>query len=141
MIRVLIAKPGLDPHDRGAKILGIALRNIGMEVIYTGLHQTPENIVRSAVQEDVDIICLSILSGAHLPLTGRIMELLKQNSAADITQRKTLCADTVMIFRLGNLRQVSIIKDQTSPKTDAGKKDGNQTKPEIISIEKEQRSA
>jgi len=84
MIRVLIAKPGLDPHDRGAKVLGVALRNEGMEAIYTGLHQTPENIVRSAVQEDVDIICLSILSGAHLPLTGRIMELLKENSAEDI---------------------------------------------------------
>ena len=84
MIRVLIAKPGLDPHDRGAKILGVALRNEGLEAIYTGLHQTPESIVRSAVQEDVDILCLSILSGAHLPLTGRIMELLKENSAEDI---------------------------------------------------------
>ena len=83
-IRVLIAKPGLDPHDRGAKILGFALRDAGMEVIYSGLHQLPEAVVKSAIQEDVDVICLSILSGAHIPLSSRIMELLKENGVEDI---------------------------------------------------------
>lgn len=83
-LRVLIAKLGLDPHDRGAKILGVSLRDAGLEVIYTGLHQVPENIVNSAIQEDVDVICLSILSGAHLPLTRKVMELLKDNGAGDI---------------------------------------------------------
>ena len=83
-IRVLIAKPGLDGHDRGAKIVARALRDAGMEVIYTGLHQTPEQIVETAIQEDVDVIGLSSLSGAHMTLFVRIMTLLKQNDAADI---------------------------------------------------------
>ena len=83
-IRVLVAKPGLDGHDRGAKIIARALRDAGMEVIYTGLRQTPEMIVEAALQEDVDVIGLSILSGAHLSLTGRIMELMKQNDLADV---------------------------------------------------------
>lgn len=78
-IRVLIAKPGLDGHDRGAKIIARALRDAGMEVIYTGLRQTPEMIVDAALQEDVDVIGLSILSGAHMVLVPRIMELLKAN--------------------------------------------------------------
>jgi len=77
-IRVVVAKPGLDSHDRGAKIVARALRDAGMEVIYTGLRQTPEQIVETALQEDVDVIALSILSGAHLALFPRIMDLVKQ---------------------------------------------------------------
>jgi methylmalonyl-CoA mutase C-terminal domain/subunit len=76
-IRVLVAKPGLDGHDRGAKVIASAFRDAGFEVIYTGLHQTPEMIVNAAVQEDVDVIALSILSGAHMTLFPRILELLK----------------------------------------------------------------
>lgn len=76
--RVLIAKPGLDGHDRGAKVVARALRDAGFEVIYTGLHQTPQMVVEAAIQEDVDIIGLSILSGAHLPLVAAIHDLLKQ---------------------------------------------------------------
>src|SRR5205809_5950328 len=83
-IRVLVAKPGLDGHDRGAKIIARALRGAGMEVIYTGLRQTPEQIVNAAVQEDVDCIGLSILSGAHNVIFPRIMELLKQKQVDDV---------------------------------------------------------
>ena len=83
-IRVLIAKPGLDGHDRGAKVIARALRDAGMEVIYTGLRQTPEQIVETAIQEDVNVIGLSILSGAHTHLFPRIMELLKENKINDI---------------------------------------------------------
>ena len=83
-IRVLIAKPGLDGHDRGAKIVARALRDAGMEVIYTGLHQTPEQIVETAIQEDVDFIGLSCLSGAHMTLFPRVMALLKEKDADDI---------------------------------------------------------
>lgn len=82
--RILIAKPGLDGHDRGAKVVARALRDAGMEVIYTGLRQTPEMIVESALQEDADAIGLSILSGAHLPLVQRVMELLAQNEMQDV---------------------------------------------------------
>ena len=83
-IRVLIAKPGLDGHDRGAKVVARALRDAGMEVIYTGLRQTPEMIVRAAIDESVDVIGLSILSGAHMALFPRIMELLRKERADDI---------------------------------------------------------
>ncbi len=83
-IRVLIAKPGLDGHDRGAKVVARALRDAGMEVIYTGLRQTPEQIVETALQEDVEVIGLSILSGAHTHLFPEIMRLLKENGAEDI---------------------------------------------------------
>lgn len=83
-IRVLIAKPGLDGHDRGAKVVTRGLRDAGMEVIYTGLHQTPEMIVEAALQEDVDAIGLSILSGAHTVLFPRIMRLLKENKMDDV---------------------------------------------------------
>ncbi len=83
-IRVLIAKPGLDSHDRGAKIVARALRDAGMEVIYTGLRQTPEQIVETALQEDVDVIGLSILSGAHMTLFPRIMELLREKGLTDV---------------------------------------------------------
>lgn len=82
-IRVLIAKPGLDGHDRGAKVVARALRDAGMEVIYSGLHQTPEQIVETAIQEDVDAIGLSILSGAHMTLFPRVIELLKENQVED----------------------------------------------------------
>ena len=83
-IRVLVAKPGLDGHDRGAKVVARALRDAGMEVIYTGLRQTPEMIAQAALQEDVDVVGLSILSGAHMALAPRIMELLKANGQSDI---------------------------------------------------------
>jgi len=83
-IRVLIAKPGLDSHDRGAKVVARALRDAGMEVIYTGLRQTPELIVETALQEDVDVIGLSILSGAHRTLFPRIMDLLKKQGLTDV---------------------------------------------------------
>src|SRR6187549_3696064 len=84
IIRVLIAKPGLDGHDRGAKVVARALRDAGFEVIYTGLHQTPEMIVAAAIQEDVDAIGLSIMSGAHMTLMPRIVDLLKAGKAEDI---------------------------------------------------------
>jgi methylmalonyl-CoA mutase C-terminal domain/subunit len=83
-IRVLIAKPGLDGHDRGAKIIARALRDAGMEVIYTGLRQTPEMVVQAALQEDVDVIGLSILSGAHMSLVPRILELVKENKLDEV---------------------------------------------------------
>ena len=83
-IRVVIAKPGLDGHDRGAKVVARALRDAGVEVIYTGLHQTPEQIVAAAIQEDVDAIGLSVLSGAHMTLFARVIELLKEQNATDI---------------------------------------------------------
>jgi methylmalonyl-CoA mutase C-terminal domain/subunit len=83
-IRVVIAKPGLDGHDRGAKIIARALRDAGMEVIYTGLHQTPEQIVETAIQEDADAVGVSILSGAHMTLVPRILEGLRENGAEDV---------------------------------------------------------
>lgn len=83
-IRVLVAKPGLDSHDRGAKIIARALRDAGMEVIYTGLRQTPEQIVETALQEDVDVLTLSILSGAHMSLFPAIMDLLRKKGLSDI---------------------------------------------------------
>jgi methylmalonyl-CoA mutase, C-terminal domain len=83
-IRVVVAKPGLDGHDRGAKIIARALRDAGMEVIYTGLHQTPEQIVETVIQEDADAVGLSILSGAHMTLVPRILELLKAQGVDDV---------------------------------------------------------
>jgi len=83
-IRVLVAKPGLDGHDRGAKVVARALRDAGMEVIYTGLRQTPEMVAESALQEDVDVVGLSILSGAHMALVPRVLELLKQNGQENV---------------------------------------------------------
>jgi len=82
-IRVLVGKPGLDGHDRGAKVVAAALRDAGMEVIYTGLHQTPEQVVEAAVQEDVDVVALSILSGAHMTLFPDVLELMKQRGIGD----------------------------------------------------------
>src|ERR671926_368547 len=83
-LRVVVAKPGLDGHDRGAKIIARALRDAGMEVIYTGLHQTPEQIVETAIQEDADAVGISILSGAHMTLVPRILDGLKENGADDV---------------------------------------------------------
>jgi methylmalonyl-CoA mutase C-terminal domain/subunit len=83
-LRVVVAKPGLDGHDRGAKIIARALRDAGMEVIYTGLHQTPEQIVATAIQEDADAVGISILSGAHMTLVPRIVELLREAGAGDV---------------------------------------------------------
>ena len=83
-IRVLVGKPGLDGHDRGAKVIARALRDAGMEVIYSGLHQTPEQLVEAAIQEDVDLIGVSVLSGAHMTIFPRIKELLKEQNAEDI---------------------------------------------------------
>jgi methylmalonyl-CoA mutase C-terminal domain/subunit len=83
-IRVVVAKPGLDGHDRGAKVISRALRDAGMEVVYTGLHQTPEQIAQTAIQEDADVVGLSILSGAHLTLVPRVVRLLREQQAADV---------------------------------------------------------
>ena len=83
-IRIVIAKPGLDGHDRGAKIIARALRDAGMEVVYTGLHQTPEQIVQTVVQEDADAVGLSVLSGAHMTLFTKVLELLESNGASDV---------------------------------------------------------
>jgi methylmalonyl-CoA mutase C-terminal domain/subunit len=84
MLRIVVAKPGLDGHDRGAKVVARALRDAGHEVIYTGLHQTPEQIVETAIQEDADLIGLSVLSGAHMTLFRKLMQLLEERDAADI---------------------------------------------------------
>ena len=96
-IRVVVAKPGLDGHDRGAKIIARALRDAGMEVIYTGLHQTPEQIVATVIQEDADAVGLSILSGAHMTLVPRIVELLREQGADDVllTVGGTIPADDI----------------------------------------------
>ena len=83
-IRILVAKPGLDGHDRGARVIARAFRDAGFEVVYTGLHQTPEQIVAAALQEDVDLIGLSVLSGAHMYLFKKVLELLKANKAGDV---------------------------------------------------------
>jgi methylmalonyl-CoA mutase C-terminal domain/subunit len=83
-IRVLVAKPGLDGHDRGAKVIAASFRDAGFEVIYTGLHQTPEMIVNAAIQEDVDVVALSVLSGAHMTLFPRVHELLEEEGAGDV---------------------------------------------------------
>jgi methylmalonyl-CoA mutase C-terminal domain/subunit len=96
-IRVVVAKPGLDGHDRGAKIIARALRDAGMEVIYTGLHQTPEQIAETVIQEDADAVGLSILSGAHMTLVPRVVDLLKQQGAEDVvlTVGGTIPADDI----------------------------------------------
>jgi methylmalonyl-CoA mutase cobalamin-binding domain/chain len=103
-IRVVVAKPGLDGHDRGAKIIARALRDAGMEVIYTGLHQTPDQIVATVVQEDADAVGLSILSGAHMTLVPRVVELLNEQEAGDVvvTVGGTIPADDIPeLKRLG----------------------------------------
>ena len=104
-IRVLIAKPGLDGHDRGAKIIARALRDAGMEVIYTGLRQTPEMIASAAIQEDVDVIGLSILSGAHNTLAPQLMNLLKQKGMTGVT---VLLGGTIPAADIPSLKQAGI---------------------------------
>jgi methylmalonyl-CoA mutase C-terminal domain/subunit len=104
-IRVVVAKVGLDGHDRGAKIIARALRDAGMEVIYTGLHQTPEQVVETAIQEDADAIGISILSGAHMTLIPRIIELLKENEAEDIL---VFCGGTIPKDDIPRLKELGV---------------------------------
>jgi methylmalonyl-CoA mutase, C-terminal domain len=107
-IRVVVAKPGLDGHDRGAKIIARTLRDAGMEVIYTGLHQTPEQIVETVIQEDADAVGLSILSGAHMTLVPRIMELLRDQGADDVlvVLGGTIPADDIPVLKQQGVAEV-----------------------------------
>ena len=104
-IRVLVAKPGLDGHDRGAKVIARALRDAGMEVIYTGLRQTPEMVVNAALQEDVNVIGLSILSGAHNAIVPRVMDLLKQNKKDDVL---VIVGGIIPDQDIGNLKKIGV---------------------------------
>ena len=107
-IRFLMAKPGLDGHDRGAKVVSMALRDAGMEVIYTGLHQTPEQIVEAAIQEDVDVIGLSILSGAHMSLIPRVLKLMKERGLQD---RLVLAGGTIVLKEdIEKLKELGVAK-------------------------------
>ena len=107
-IRIVVAKPGLDGHDRGAKIIARALRDAGMEVIYTGLHQTPEQIAETAIQEDADAVGISILSGAHMTLVPRILELLRADGAEDVlvVVGGTIPADDVAALKAQGVAEV-----------------------------------
>jgi len=109
-IRVVVAKPGLDGHDRGAKIIARTLRDAGMEVIYTGLHQTPEQIVETAIQEDADAVGLSILSGAHMTLVPRILELLRENGAEDVL---VLVGGTIPTDDIAELKRLGVAEVYT----------------------------
>ena len=104
-IRVLVAKPGLDGHDRGAKIIARALRDAGMEVIYTGLRQTPEQVVAAALQEDVDVIGLSVLSGAHISLTEKVVDKLKEQDAQD---KLVLVGGTILAKDVSKLKEMGV---------------------------------
>ena len=104
-IRVLVAKPGLDGHDRGAKVIARALRDAGMEVIYSGLRQTPEQIVAAALQEDVDVIGLSVLSGAHMSLTGKVIAKLKEQNAAD---KMVIVGGTILAKDVPQLKEMGV---------------------------------
>jgi methylmalonyl-CoA mutase C-terminal domain/subunit len=116
-IRVVVAKPGLDGHDRGAKIIARALRDAGMEVIYTGLHQTPEQIVETVLQEDADAVGLSILSGAHMTLVPKIVELLHEQGADDVivTVGGTIPADDVAELKRRERRRRSPSTSSAAP--------------------------
>ena len=107
-IRVVVAKPGLDGHDRGAKIIARALRDAGMEVIYTGLHQTPEQIVETVIQEDADAVGISILSGAHMTLVPRIVDLLRAEGADDVlvVVGGTVPTDDAVALKAGGVAEV-----------------------------------
>jgi methylmalonyl-CoA mutase, C-terminal domain len=105
-IRVVVAKPGLDGHDRGAKIVARALRDAGMEVIYTGLRQSPEQIVAAAVQEDADVIGLSILSGAHLPICRRVLDLLREKGMDDV---KVVLGGIIPAQDVPDLKQMGVV--------------------------------
>ena len=109
-IRVVVAKPGLDGHDRGAKIIARTLRDAGMEVIYTGLHQTPEQIVETALQEDADAVGISILSGAHMTLVPRILDLLKENDAEDVL---VVVGGTIPAEDIAELKQLGVAQVYT----------------------------
>jgi methylmalonyl-CoA mutase C-terminal domain/subunit len=109
-IRVVVAKPGLDGHDRGAKIIARTLRDAGMEVIYTGLHQTPEQIVETAIQEDADAVGLSILSGAHMTLVPRILKLLAENGAQDVL---VLVGGTIPTDDIAELKRLGVAEVYT----------------------------
>jgi methylmalonyl-CoA mutase cobalamin-binding domain/chain len=115
-IRVVVAKPGLDGHDRGAKIIARALRDAGMEVIYTGLHQTPEQIVETTLQEDADVIGLSILSGAHMTLVPRILDLLREQDAEDVT---VILGGTIPSDDIEELREAGVAEIFTPGTTTA----------------------
>jgi methylmalonyl-CoA mutase C-terminal domain/subunit len=104
-IRVVVAKPGLDGHDRGAKIIARALRDAGMEVIYTGLHQTPEQIAETVIQEDADAVGLSILSGAHMTLVPRVLALLKEKQAEDVV---VIAGGTIPAEDITELKQIGV---------------------------------
>ena len=119
-IRVVVAKPGLDGHDRGAKIIARALRDGGMEVIYTGLHQTPEQIVETVIQEDADAVGLSILSGAHMTLVPRILELLREQGVDDvvITVGGTIPSDDVKTLKELGVAEVFTPGASTQQATD-----------------------
>jgi methylmalonyl-CoA mutase C-terminal domain/subunit len=104
-IRVLVAKPGLDGHDRGAKVVAYGLRDAGFEVVYTGLRQTPEMITNAAIQEDVDVIGLSILSGAHLSLTQRVIQNLREKSAGD---KVVVVGGTISPIDAGKLKEMGV---------------------------------
>ncbi len=104
-VRVIVAKVGLDGHDRGAKIIARALRDAGMEVIYTGLHQTPEQVVEATIQEDADAIGVSILSGAHMTLLPRIVDLLKENDAEDVL---VFCGGTIPKEDIPKLKEAGV---------------------------------
>ncbi len=104
-IRVVVAKPGLDGHDRGAKIIARALRDAGMEVIYTGLHQTPEQIVATVIQEDADAVGLSILSGAHMTLVPRVVDLLRENGINDVL---VTVGGTIPLDDIAELKQLGV---------------------------------
>jgi methylmalonyl-CoA mutase C-terminal domain/subunit len=104
-IRVVVAKPGLDGHDRGAKIIARALRDAGMEVIYTGLHQTPEQIVETVIQEDADAVGLSILSGAHMTLIPRILELMKERDVDDVV---VIAGGTIPADDISELKKLGV---------------------------------
>ena len=104
-LRVVVAKPGLDGHDRGAKIIARALRDAGMEVIYTGLHQTPEQIVETAIQEDADAVGISILSGAHMTLVPRILDMLREQGAGDVL---VVVGGTIPAGDIAELKQLGV---------------------------------
>ena len=116
-IRVVVAKPGLDGHDRGAKIIARALRDAGMEVIYTGLHQTPEQIVETVIQEDADAVGLSILSGAHMTLVPRIVELLRQQGIDDVL---VTVGGTIPNDDIAPLKELGVVRGLHAGRADAG---------------------
>ena len=122
VIRVLVAKCGLDGHDRGVKVIARALRDAGMEVIYTGLHQTPEQVVKAAIQEDVDVIGISLLSGAHMTIFPRILELLKQEAgdeiSADPAANDSNSHSGHVSCPWDNTRAGTVFSSQTSPNHD-----------------------